>query len=96
VLGEFVRQRELLGLEEAVRKMTSAPAARLGLADRGLLEDGHFADVVVFDPLTVRSNATYDEPRQYPTGIEHVVVNGTLVVDGGEHTGALPGRVVRR
>jgi N-acyl-D-amino-acid deacylase len=96
VLGEFVRDRALLGLEEAVRKMTSAPAARLGLADRGQLKDGFLADVVVFDPQTIASNATYDEPRRFPTGIEHVLVNGTLVVDGGEHTGALPGRVVRR
>jgi N-acyl-D-aspartate/D-glutamate deacylase len=75
--------------------MTSAPAARLGLSDRGLLRDGYLADVVVFDPLTVRSNATYDQPRQYPDGIEHVIVNGVAVVDGGRHTGALPGRVVR-
>ncbi|MEX2547721.1 MAG: amidohydrolase family protein [Chloroflexota bacterium] len=96
VLGEFVRERALLGLEEAVRKMTSAPAARLGLRDRGLLRDGYLADVVVFDPETVRSNATYDEPRRYPDGIEHVVVNGVLVVDHGEHTGALPGRAIRR
>ena len=96
VLGEFVRDRALLGLEEAVRKMTSAPAARLGLADRGLLSGGMRADVVVFDPATVRSNATYDEPRQFPDGIEHVIVNGQPVVDGGLHTGALPGRVVRR
>ena len=96
VLGEFVRDRALLGLEEAVRKMTSAPAARLGLTDRGLLADGMRADVVVFDPATIRSNATYDEPRQFPDGIDHVIVNGQLVVDGGRHTGALPGRVVRR
>jgi N-acyl-D-amino-acid deacylase len=96
VLGEFVRDRALLGLEEAVRKMTSAPAARLGLTDRGLLQDGLAADVVVFDPETVRSNATYDEPRRFPDGIDHVIVNGTLVVDDGHHTGALPGRAVRR
>jgi N-acyl-D-amino-acid deacylase len=96
VLGEFVRERELLGLEEAVRKMTSAPADRLGLSDRGRLRDGFAADIVVFDPLTVRSNATYDEPRRYPDGIEHVIVNGVPVVSGGEHTGALPGTVVRR
>jgi N-acyl-D-amino-acid deacylase len=96
VLGEFVRERELLGLEEAVRKMTSAPADRLGLSDRGRLRDGYAADIVVFDPLTVRSNATYDEPRRYPDGIEHVIVNGVPVVSGGEHTGALPGTVVRR
>lgn len=95
VLGEFVRERELLGLEEAVRKMTSAPAARLGLAERGLLRDGYLADVVVFDPARVRSNATYEEPRRFPSGIEHVVVNGTVVVDGGRHTGATPGRILR-
>jgi N-acyl-D-aspartate/D-glutamate deacylase len=96
VLGEFVRDRALLGLVEAVRKMTSAPAARLGLSDRGLLRDGYWADVVVFDPESIRSNATYDMPRQFPTGVDYVFVNGVLVVDQGEHTGALPGRVVRR
>lgn len=96
VLGEFVRQRALLGLEEAVRKMTAAPAARLGLTDRGVLRDGYIADVVVFDPATVAARATYDEPRQFPDGIEHVFVNGVAVVDAGQHTGALPGRVVRR
>lgn len=94
VLGEFVRQRRLLGLEEAVRKMTSAAAGRLGLTDRGLLRDGLNADVIVFDPANVRSNATYDDPRQFPTGIDHVIVNGVLVVDDGAHTGALPGRVI--
>jgi len=96
VLGEFVRERELLGLEEAVRKMTTAPAARLGLTDRGLLADGYLADVVVFDPQTIAANATYDEPRRFPTGIDDVIVNGTPVVSDGAHTGALPGRVVRR
>jgi N-acyl-D-amino-acid deacylase len=96
VLGEFVRQRHVLGLEEAVRKMTSAAAARLGLTDRGSLADGYLADVVVFDPETVAANATYDEPRRFPSGIDYVLVNGTVVIDAGEHTGALPGRVVRR
>ena len=96
VLGEFVRDRALLGLEEAVRKMTSAPAARLGLMDRGLLQDGLIADVVVFDPENVRANATYDEPRRYPDGIDYVLVNGEMVIDAGRHTGVLPGRVVRR
>jgi N-acyl-D-amino-acid deacylase len=96
VLGEFVRERALLGLEEAVRKMTSAPAARLGLSDRGRLADGLLADIVIFDPTSVASNATYDEPRRFPTGIDYVIVNGTLVVDRGEHTGALPGRAIRR
>ena len=95
ILGQFVRDERLLSIQEAVRKMTSAPAARLGLADRGLLRDGYAADVVVFDPARVRANATYDEPRQYPDGIEYVAVNGQLVVDGGAHTGALPGRALR-
>jgi N-acyl-D-aspartate/D-glutamate deacylase len=95
VLGQFVRDERRLSLEEAVRKMTSAPAARLGLRDRGLLRDDYVADLVVFDPARVRSNATYDEPRQFPDGIEYVVVNGTVVVDGGRHTGALPGRALR-
>jgi N-acyl-D-amino-acid deacylase len=96
VLGQFVRDEAILGLEEAVRRMTSAPAARLGLRDRGVLRDGCVADLVVFDPATVRSLATYDEPRRFPTGIEHVVVDGQLVVDGGVHTGATPGRALRR
>jgi N-acyl-D-amino-acid deacylase len=96
VLGEFVREQRLTSLEEAVRKMTSAPAARLGLPDRGLLRDGMKADIVVFDPVTVSSPATYEAPRRFPIGIPYVLVNGTLVVDGGEHTGALPGRALRR
>ncbi|HVM30367.1 MAG TPA: D-aminoacylase [Candidatus Limnocylindrales bacterium] len=96
VLGEFVRDEHVLGLEEAVRKITSAPAERLGLRDRGRLLDGFKADVVIFDPATVRSNATYDEPCRFPTGIEHVIVNGVQVVDTERHTGALPGRVLRR
>jgi N-acyl-D-amino-acid deacylase len=95
ILGQFVRDEAVLGLQEAVRKMTSAPAARLALRERGTLRDGAFADVVVFDPATVRSTATYEEPRSFPVGIETVIVNGTLVVDGGEHTGATPGRGIR-
>jgi N-acyl-D-amino-acid deacylase len=96
ILGQFVREEALLSLEEAVHRMTGASAARLGLKDRGLLRDGFAADVVVFDPQRVRANATYDEPRQFPDGIEHVIVNGELVVDGGRHTGATPGRSLRR
>jgi N-acyl-D-amino-acid deacylase len=96
VLGEFVRELRLTSLEEAVRKMTSAPAARLGLVDRGLLRDGLQADVVIFDPATVASSATYDDPKHFPVGIPHVIVNGQLVVHHGEHTGALPGRALRR
>jgi len=95
ILGQFVRDEALLSLEEAVRKMTSAPAARLGLRDRGVIRDGAVADLVVFDPATVRSTATYDAPRSYPVGIEQVVVAGTLVVADGVHTGATPGRGLR-
>jgi N-acyl-D-amino-acid deacylase len=96
ILGQFVRDEAILGLEEAVAKMTSLPAARLGLRDRGVLRDDAVADVVVFDPATVRSNATYDEPCQFPDGIDQVIVAGTLVVENGRHTGATPGRALRR
>ncbi|MEO7665318.1 MAG: D-aminoacylase [Candidatus Limnocylindrales bacterium] len=96
ILGQFVRDERLLGLEEAVAKMTSMPAARLGLRDRGHLADGFVADIVVFDPATVRSLATYDDPRRFPEGIGDVIVGGVPVVADGEHTGALPGRALRR
>ena len=96
ILGQFVRDEALLTLETAVAKMTSMPAARLGLKRRGRIADGYVADLVVFDPKTVRANATYDEPRQFPEGIELVIVNGTPVVEDGRHTGALPGRALRR
>jgi N-acyl-D-amino-acid deacylase len=96
VLGQFVRDEALVGLEEAVRCMTSAPAARLGLADRGVVRDGNVADLVVFDPATVRSTATYEEPRSFPVGIEWVLVAGQPVVARGAHTGARPGRALRR
>lgn len=94
VLGQFVRDEALLSLEEAVRSMTSAPAARLGLVDRGLIDDGLAADLVVFDPARVRSNATYESPRRYPDGIDWVVVGGEVVVERGEHTGVRSGRVL--
>ena len=96
VLGQFVRDDAIVGLEEAVRCMTSAPAARLGLHERGLIRDGMVADLVVFDPARVRSTATYDEPRSYPEGIEWVFVAGEPVVADGAHTGARPGRTLRR
>jgi N-acyl-D-amino-acid deacylase len=95
ILGQFVRDEGILGLEEAVRRMTSAPAARLGLRTRGTLGDGRVADVVVFDPATVRSNATIDEPRREPDGIDHVIVAGAPVIRHGRHTGATPGRALR-
>ncbi|MGH2446502.1 MAG: N-acyl-D-amino-acid deacylase family protein [Candidatus Limnocylindria bacterium] len=95
VLGQFVREEALLSLEEAVRSMTSAPAARLGLPDRGLIRDGYAADLVAFDPERVRPTCTYDDPCLYPEGIEWVVVGGEVVVERGAHTGARPGRVLR-
>ena len=94
VLGRYVRERGVLTLEEAVRKMSGATAQRLGLQDRGRLREGFFADIAVFDPDRVVDRATFPEPHQYAEGVEYVLVNGTLVVDGGEHTGARPGRVL--
>ncbi|MGH7264084.1 MAG: N-acyl-D-amino-acid deacylase family protein [Candidatus Rokuibacteriota bacterium] len=96
VLGRYARDEGVLTLEQALHKMTGLPARRLGLADRGVIRSGAKADLVVFDPATVADRATYEAPHQYPRGIEHVVVNGRVVVRDGEHTGALPGRVLRR
>jgi N-acyl-D-amino-acid deacylase len=91
ILGQFVRDEARLTLEEAIRKMTGAAAARLGLADRGVIRDDAVADIVVFDPATVRSTATRARPRSYPDGIDYVIIDGTVVVDLGGHTGATPG-----
>jgi N-acyl-D-amino-acid deacylase len=96
ILGQFVRDEGILGLEEAVRRMTSAAAERLGFRDRGVIRDGAAADLVIFDPATIRSDATVDDPRRDPFGVETVIVNGTPVVAGGIHTGATPGRSLRR
>jgi len=96
VLAEFVRAEKHLRLPEAIRKITSFPAQRLGLPDRGILRDGFRADVVCFDPETVRATATKANPRSYPVGIEYVIVNGEVVIERGENTGALPGRALRR
>jgi N-acyl-D-aspartate/D-glutamate deacylase len=96
VLGVYVRETGLLRLEDAVRKMTSLNAAKLGIPDRGLLRPGQFADVTLFDPDKVIDRATYEQPFQYPEGIEVVVVNGQIVLDHGKPTGAKPGRAIRR
>ena len=95
VLGKYVRDEGIIPLEEAVRRLTSFPAANLKLQQRGTLQSGFFADVVVFDPDTVQDYATPTEPHQYSTGMVHVFVNGTQVLKDGEHTGATPGRVLR-
>lgn len=96
VLGYYVREKEILTLPAAVRKMTAMPAARLGLQDRGRIDVGMKADLVVFDTETVGERSTFAMPHQYPTGIEHVFVNGVAVVEKDNHTGARPGRVLRR
>ena len=96
VLRWLVREERLLTLEEAVRKMTSLPALRYSLSDRGILRDGMKADIVIFNPDTVRDMATLAKPKQYPVGIDYVFVNGTLVVEKGKHTGALKGEPLTR
>jgi N-acyl-D-aspartate/D-glutamate deacylase len=95
ILGVYARQRGLLRLEDAVRKMTSLNAAKLGIRDRGLLRVGQYADLTLFDPQRVLDRATYTEPFQYSTGIEYVLVNGEIVIDKGKHTGARPGKALR-
>jgi dihydroorotase/N-acyl-D-amino-acid deacylase len=95
VLGVYVRERKLLALEEAVRKMTSLPAARLGLGDRGLVRPGMKADLVALDPELIRDRATFERPHQYAEGVALVVINGEVVLDDGRMTAARPGRVLR-
>jgi len=94
-LAQFVRQRRLMSLPEAVRKMTTLPASRLGLTRRGRLAPGYAADLVVFDPDTIADTATFEVPHSYPTGVAHVAVNGVLVVENGTFTGRTPGKVIR-
>jgi N-acyl-D-amino-acid deacylase len=95
VLSLYVREKKLLSLEEAIRKMTSFPAQRVGLTDRGLIRPGMKADVVIFDPGRIRDRATYEQPHQYPEGISAVFVNGIVVFEGGAMTGARPGVILR-
>lgn len=95
VLGRYVRDERTMKLQDAVRKLTSLPAATLGLKDRGSLKPGAFADVVLFDPATIRDNATFEAPHRYATGVSDVWVNGVQVVKAGAHTGAKPGRALR-
>jgi N-acyl-D-amino-acid deacylase len=95
LLAKYVREEQLMPLEEAIRKLTGLPAANMMIDRRGLLREGYFADVVVFDPATIQDHATFVEPHQYATGVAHVFVNGIQVLDQGRHTGATPGRVVR-
>ena len=95
LLGKYVREDQVIPLAEAVRRLTALPAEHLAIRRRGALAPGYFADVVVFDPAAITDHATFQEPHQYATGMHHVFVNGVQVLAEGEHTGALPGRVVR-
>lgn len=95
VLGRYVRELGKLTLPEAVLKMTSMNAEKVGILDRGRIKEGFRADVTLFDPKTVIDRATFEESQQYPVGIPYVIVNGTLVLDDNEHTGELPGMVLR-
>ena len=91
-----MREEGVITLPEAIRRLTSFPAENLGIAERGRLQEGYYADITVFDPTTIIDHATFTEPHRYATGVRHVLVNGVPVLLDGEHTGALPGRFVRR
>ena len=95
LLGKYVRDEQVLTLQEAIRRLTSLPASNMKLEGRGSLQPGYFADVAIFDPLLIQDHATFEAPHQFATGVAHVLVNGVLVLLDGEHTGATPGRVVR-
>jgi dihydroorotase/N-acyl-D-amino-acid deacylase len=95
ILRKYVREEKALRLEEAIRKFTALPAGQMRLADRGVLKAGMWADVVIFDPDTIRDLATFENPNQLSQGMQYVLVNGTPVIDGGKMTDALPGKVLR-
>jgi N-acyl-D-aspartate/D-glutamate deacylase len=95
VLARYVRELGVLSLEEAIRKMTSMPADQYNQGERGRISEGAFADVVVFDPDTIQDNATYTDPHRYPSGIQHVIVNGRFVIRAGALTGERPGQWIR-
>ena len=96
ILGRYVREEGVISLEEAIRKMTSLNAAKLGITDRGMLVEGNKADVTIFDAERIVDRATFENPHQYPLGVEHVIVNGVMVLDKGSHLGTKPGRVLRK
>jgi N-acyl-D-aspartate/D-glutamate deacylase len=95
VLGHYVRDQRVLTLPEAVRKMTSLPASILGLDDRGQIKTGLAADLAVFDPAQVAETNSFEKPKSYAVGVPYVIVNGVVVIDQGQHTGAKPGRALR-
>src|SRR3712207_6580523 len=95
LLGKYARDEKRVPLGEAVRRLSALPADNLRIGDRGRLRAGHFADIAVFDPATIKDMATFAKPQQYAVGMRHVFVNGVAVLRDGEHTGATPGRFVR-
>jgi N-acyl-D-amino-acid deacylase len=95
LLGKYVRDEKVISLEEAIRRLTSLPASNLKIKKRGLLQTGYYADLAIFDPTKVQDHATFENPHQYSTGMVHVFVNGTQVLENGEHTNAKPGKIVR-
>jgi len=95
LLGKYVRDEQVITLEEAVRRLTTLPANNMKIERRGALKEGYYADVVVFDPAGIQDHSTFEDPHQLSTGMSHVIVNGVQVIRDGEHTGATPGRVVR-
>lgn len=95
LLGKYVREEKVIPLEEAIHKLSGLPASHLKLKNRGLLKPGYAADIVIFDPNTISDHATFEQPHQYSTGVQHVFVNGVQVLQDGKHTGATPGQVVR-
>jgi N-acyl-D-amino-acid deacylase len=95
ILGRWVRDEKLITMEEAIKKMTSLPAQRLRLQDRGLIRKGMWADIVIFNPKTIIDKATFEDPHQYPDGIKYVIINGQIVIYDQEHTNTLPGKVLR-
>jgi N-acyl-D-amino-acid deacylase len=95
ILGRWIREERLISMEEAIRKMTSYPSQVLKLMDRGMIREEMKADITIFDPKRVIDKATFENPHQYPEGIIYVIVNGKIVIDKEEHTGVLPGKVLR-
>jgi N-acyl-D-aspartate/D-glutamate deacylase len=96
ILGKYVREEKLLTLEDAIRRMTSFPASRLGIRDRGIIGEGYFADLVLFDPDRVRDRATFEDPRQFAEGIDCVIINGQPLLEGGNLKNLRPGKVLRK
>ena len=95
VFSKYVRKLKIISIENAIRKMTSNPAKRLGLTDRGVLEEGYFADIVVFDPLEIQDVSTFEHPHHYAKGIDYLIINGVLAIDEGIFTGEMAGKFIK-